>query len=71
MDIGAAPGGFSMVAANSIRLDDAINRWNSVSHMDQHRDPPDVKRTLGGLQLSRRHGQVSRNYKNAALEMAV
>lgn len=58
VDLGAAPGGFSMLAAKLINLDDAINRWNSVSCMDNHRDPPEIKRTLGGLQLARKHGQV-------------
>lgn len=47
-----------MMAAKLINLDNAINRWNSVSDMDEHRDPPDIKRTLGGLQVARRHGQV-------------
>lgn len=47
-----------MMAAKLINVDNAINRWNSVSDMDEHRDPPDIKRTLGGLQVARRHGQV-------------
>lgn len=47
-----------MMAAKLIRVDDAINRWDSVSHMDQHRDPLEIKRTLGGLQIARKHGQV-------------
>lgn len=64
VDLGAAPGGFSMVAANNIALDSDINRWHSASKGDINREPKKTKRTLGGIQIPRKYGQVSRRCTN-------
>lgn len=60
IDLGAAPGGFSVFAAKKIQVDDVISRWDMGSlAMDDDRPIANIKRTLGGTQVPRQYGRVS------------
>lgn len=68
MDLGAAPGGFSLLAAKKIHLDTAIDRWNWHGHHihdPENKKDMQIQRTLGGLQKKRKFGKVSRNIKKS------
>lgn len=60
VDLGASPGGFSLVAAKAIRVDKAMNKWQSLLRISPHDPPRQISRTLGGSQITRPYGQVRR-----------
>lgn len=56
VDLGAAPGGFSLIAARAIRLDTALDRWHQNAGRHTSRGP---RHTMGGSQPRRKFGKVS------------
>ncbi len=61
VDLGAAPGGFSALAARAIRVNAVIagDRWQvPVSPAASGGDDPPLQRTPGGRQSRRAHGRV-------------
>jgi FtsJ-like methyltransferase len=62
VDLGAAPGGFSVVAASRIHLDTEADRWDSplrdVYAIPVPREPRELRRTIDGAQRRRKFGNV-------------
>lgn len=58
VDLGAAPGGFSLVAAKRIHLDKAFDKWNIIEDLALRYPPRQISRTLGGSQPQMRFGKV-------------
>lgn len=59
VDLGAAPGGFSLLASRRIGVNEASDNWNSLSSAEEKLYPPVLNRTLSGEQRRRRFGLVS------------
>lgn len=58
VDLGAAPGGFAMVASKRINLNTATDHWNLPERMKEGQVPKNVERSLGGSQVRRKFGQL-------------
>lgn len=61
VDLGAAPGGWALVAADAVRLDASradARVWGRASRV-RDEPPPPVRRTAGGQQRQRKFGEVS------------
>jgi FtsJ-like methyltransferase len=58
VDLGAAPGGFALVAANRICLKTSRDQWNHPMRCPVDYSSRDLYRTIGGKQKRREFGAV-------------
>jgi predicted rRNA methylase YqxC with S4 and FtsJ domains len=59
VDLGAAPGGFSLVAADRICLNIGRDQWNRPLRCPAGGPVEELHRTVGGKQKRREYGAVS------------
>lgn len=58
VDLGAAPGGFGMVAASKIGLDESVDKWDLALSYEHDDSLPQIERRSRGHQMRRKHGAV-------------
>lgn len=58
VDLGSAPGGWALIAADCVRLDAANDVWSAASPARLALPERDVVRTVGGGQRRRKYGDV-------------
>lgn len=58
IDLGASPGGFSLIASRRVVLNEAAHKWDKFNESFESLYPPILDRTLNGQQRKRKFGSV-------------